>query len=388
MRILVILYRDIHETDAGGSRTVILVNNYLAAQPGVKVYASYRHLSPVDPRIEEIPLGEHTPEKVRALLVEKGIDILLVPEGERYASLAREAVRGTACKVVTEFHNKPGYEVLGLKASVRQERRQGGTFRKGLATFKLLFFPFYRYLYRRRSRSRFRDAYELADRLVVLSPAFIREYEKAYRLSGSDRMRAIGNALSFRRELAPEELSRKEKTVLVVSRLDEVQKRLSYALKAWAVLQSRYPGWDLKIVGSGESEDLYRKMARRLKLERISFEGRRDPEAYYTRASVFWMTSAYEGWGMTLTEALQKGCVPVAMDSYSALRDLLTDGEDGFVTPDRDLDAFIDRSARLMAYPAEREAMARRGLRSCRRFAMERIGPQWTALFEEVVNEG
>ena len=42
------------------------------------------------------------------------------------------------------------------------------------------------------------------------------------------------------------------------------------------------------------------------------------------------MTSSFEGWGLTLTEAQQYGCVPLAFHSFASLTDIITDKVNGF----------------------------------------------------------
>ena len=68
-------------------------------------------------------------------------------------------------------------------------------------------------------------------------------------------------------------------------------------------------------------------------LKRVRFEGRQNPKRYYEEASIFMLTSSFEGWGLTLTEAQQFGCVPLAFYSYASLPDIITDGKNGFMIP-------------------------------------------------------
>ena len=124
-----------------------------------------------------------------------------------------------------------------------------------------------------------------------------------------------------------------------------------------------------------------------MRLERITFEGRKNPELYYTRASIFLMTSAYEGWPMTIGEALQKGCVPVVMDSFSAVYDMITDGKEGFITPNGHLKSFIGKVRFLMDNPMECARMATNGIKSCKRFTIDNIGQKWVDLLKSVIND-
>lgn len=45
------------------------------------------------------------------------------------------------------------------------------------------------------------------------------------------------------------------------------------------------------------------------------------------------MTSTFEGFGLVLVEAMQHGCVPIAFDSYPAVRDIISHGENGILIP-------------------------------------------------------
>lgn len=42
------------------------------------------------------------------------------------------------------------------------------------------------------------------------------------------------------------------------------------------------------------------------------------------------MTSDFEGWGMTITEAQQCGTVPIVLNTFASLKELVTDGKNGF----------------------------------------------------------
>ena len=120
-----------------------------------------------------------------------------------------------------------------------------------------------------------------------------------------------------------------------------------------------------------------------LVLERVRFEGFQNPEPYYRDASIFCMTSAYEGLPMVLIEAASFGCVPVAFESFAAVRDIISAGENGCLVPAFDLDAYAETLARLMSDDALRERLAQ----IPEKFSPEKIGAQWEALFREIATQ-
>jgi len=389
INIFVLCDSDLHEEESGGSRTVIMINNYLAAVNGVTVYSSYKHLSPVDRRIIEIPITcNMTKESINKIIKEKNINILLIPEGGKYAHLGRQAVEGTNCKVISEFHTMPGFETHCVWYDVVHNLIDKNIhFEKRIfSVMKILLFPIYIKYIKLTNRKRFQQAYYDADCLVVLSKYYIDEYMNRYLLKENSKITAIENALSFKHEITNEDLLQKENTILIVSRLEERNKRLSIAIKAWGKIYKKYPDWDMQFIGSGIDEQLYRKMVNKMKIKNITFLGHKDPENYYSKASIFIMTSAYEGWGMVLTEALQKGCVPVCMNSFNAVYEIINDKSDGFIVKNNNLKDFINKIEYLINNPEKRKEMAFNGIINSRRFSMDNIGPKWIALFNQVLS--
>jgi len=96
------------------------------------------------------------------------------------------------------------------------------------------------------------------------------------------------------------------------------------------------------------------------------------------------MTSAFEGWGMTLVESQQNGCVPVVMDSFAALHEIIENGVNGVIVPNNDITGFADALERLMLDGEYRRRLAVGGLESCKRFSIDNVIAQWEALFAEL----
>ena len=230
-------------------------------------------------------------------------------------------------------------------------------------------------------RTKYRVPYDYADKIVLLSPRFIPEYRA---ISGGDEKQftAISNMLSFAEDTKP---VKKEKIILVVSRMEERQKRIKLALKIWK--KTVHDNWQLKIVGAGEDLNYYKSLAKKWQISDISFEGRQNPLPYYQKAPVFIMTSAFEGWGLTLTEAQQCGCVPIVFDTYASLPDIVTDGRNGFVIPEGDIDQYVARLTQLMRDEDLRNQMAKDAMMDCQRYTPQKVAEQWNNLFNELVNQ-
>lgn len=283
--------------------------------------------------------------------------------------------------LVFVYHINPGVELTKVDYPVLWNRLFHGSNLKvnGVQFGLQSLYPVAKGIIFRHLQKKYRLPYDMADKVVLLSPRFIPEYQ-AYSGGETEKFTAIPNMLSF----APEQCVRCDKklVVLLVSRMDERQKRIKTALKIWRSIPDN--GWKLKIAGVGEDWDYYKKLATRWKLQNISFEGLQKPLPYYQEASIFLMTSAAEGWGLTLTEAQQNGCVPIAFDSYSAVHDIIDSGRNGIIVPEGDIDEYVRRLQGLMNNPDELKRMAENARTDCMRYSRENIAKQWKTLLENI----
>jgi UDPglucose 6-dehydrogenase len=116
----------------------------------------------------------------------------------------------------------------------------------------------------------------------------------------------------FKTTVAPRELidrfAKFSQKVLVVSRL-ESEKNVALAVRSFA--EGAPHDACLIIVGEGRQQQMLRDLSLSLGInERVFFEGRGDPAPYYALADLLLSPSLYEGYGMTIIEALAAG-VPV-----------------------------------------------------------------------------
>ena len=172
---------------------------------------------------------------------------------------------------------------------------------------------------------------------------------------------------------------------MIVTRLDEVQKRISLAIKIWKRIEEEadLKDWTFKIVGFGESEYEYRKMVSDLGLKRVSFEGRQNPIEYYKKSSLFMMTSLFEGWPMTLNESSQFGCVPFVYDTCASFHEIINDGQNGFLITDKDEVEFYQKMRQVMLDADRRMSMMKAAVKSSKRFTLDKIVNRWEKLLNE-----
>ena len=84
-----------------------------------------------------------------------------------------------------------------------------------------------------------------------------------------------------------------------------------------------------------------------------------------------------EGWGLTLTESLQCGVVPVVFDKCSAFHDIIIDGKNGFFVKDGRLMSFAKRIEYLALHHSIWKKMAQNGLKSAEKYQLDNIIKKW-----------
>jgi glycosyltransferase involved in cell wall biosynthesis len=282
-----------------------------------------------------------------------------------WVNLAKKAMKNSSAKIISCLH----FPVL-MSVDYFGKRT------KFLPKF------FARFIKKHRDLKAVNFAYDNSDSLVLLSKKFLEHYRTLQPKKKLNKLRVIANPISFNSEYA--DLEKKQKTILFVGRISEFQKRLSLIIEIWKIIlgTGKYDDWDLKIVGYGEDLENIKKKAEGL--DRIYFEGKRESGPYFEKASIFFMTSAFEGWGITLVESLQKACVPIAMDSFLSLGDIIENNENGIVSPNNDIIAFAENAMLLMDNEIMRKKMAVNGMKSIERFSASRISAEWEKLFDEL----
>lgn len=230
-----------------------------------------------------------------------------------------------------------------------------------------------------------RHFYDVVDKFVLLSESFIDDMCRRYQFPNRDKLVCIPNPLSFERGIEEKDIIQKKKIVLVVTRLEDTQKNIKSALRIWKeVERSGNPqDWRFVLGGYGPDEDRILSYAESLSLKNFEFIGKVDnAQTLFKEASIFIMTSRFEGFGMTLTESLQNGCVPMAFDNFTVLHDILIDGENGIIIPSGDEQYYAVKLLSLMRDERGRKAMAIKGIESSKKFSIENIGGKWLDLFK------
>lgn len=289
-------------------------------------------------------------------------------------------------KVISVLHYTPGTDEFPISTRDFFADIVRGKFSlKGCA--KTLIAPFYNVWEHKATISAYRNAYMHGDRVIVLSKSYIPLYQQFSKISECSKLKAIPNCVPFEYRLSSQELQQKRKKVLVVGRMVDFPKRVSLILSLWKRIEeiSDVKEWTLDIVGDGPDLKSFKTLASQLGLRRVNFEGRQNPIDYYKTASIFLMTSTFEGFPMTLVEAQQMGCIPIAFNSFNSLKEVVIDRKNGIITPNNQNDLYIEAILSLMRNEELRKKMAIQATIDCRRFSQDEICNLWQVELEHLV---
>lgn len=396
MNVLFYTTFKVSPTKGGTERITISVANGLKNNYGCHCYSAYSidADTPQDSCFEEEfhVDGKHMIDKLQHTIREKPINVVLDQGEFSLVKPLKEAIKDTNCKVVMAHHFQPRWELnFGrFNSYLNNFLEAPDLLRAGKRFLRMMLYPYYRHESIKLLPQKYHDAYAYADAIVLLSKGFKQGYMEYGNIKDDSKFVFIPNSLSFEEFLPKSEIANKKHYVLVVSRMEETQKRISLAIKIWNLVkqQPESKGWTMNIIGHGEDLPLYKKMVKQMNIRNIHFLGRQVPNDYYKESSIFMLTSKSEGWGLTLTESQQNGCVPLAFNSYESLQDIIEDGTDGFIIPEGDINGYVDKLLWLMSHDEERKQIAGRCIDRSHRFENKKVVAMWYNLFSKLTEKG
>ncbi|AQZ60754.1 Dolichol-phosphate mannosyltransferase in lipid-linked oligosaccharide synthesis cluster [[Actinomadura] parvosata subsp. kistnae] len=185
---------------------------------------------------------------------------------------------------------------------------------------------------------------------------------------------------------ADQEPSRQVNPVVVAAGRLVPQKGFDLLIQAFAQVVPEHPEWRLRIFGTGPRRGQLAGLVEQYGLGgHVSLPGRTDRlDKELTAASVYALSSRFEGLPMVMIEAMTHALPVVAFDCPTGPKDVLTDGVDGVLVPPRDVDALAAALNRVIADRDLRVRMGRAARRASRAYAPEHVMPLWEDLFAEL----
>ncbi len=160
------------------------------------------------------------------------------------------------------------------------------------------------------------------------------------------------------------------------------EKGFDLLVRAMALVR---PPSRLVLLGEGKEEGNLRELVRRLGLSgRVEFAGfRKNPYPLLGRAAVFVLPSRHEGFPNALLEAMALGLPCVATRCRTGPEEIVTDGEDGLLTPVEDPAALAEAVSRLLEDASLRERLGENARERVQGWNDRRI----VGRFEDLIDE-
>ncbi|MFC4061743.1 glycosyltransferase family 4 protein [Planomonospora corallina] len=229
-----------------------------------------------------------------------------------------------------------------------------------------------------------RRRYGRLDAFVTLTRADLEEYAGLLRNGPPRRLVRIPNAVP---ELTGDVSRLEEKVVAAAGRLVHA-KGFDRLVAAWKHVAARHPDWVLRIYGAGtrQAEEKLRARIEAAGLSgRVLLMGRAEEiGAEFSKASVYVVSSRYEGFGMTILEAMSKGLPVVSFDCPHGPGEIITSEQDGLLVRSKKPEALAEAVCRLIEDRELRHRLGRNALRTAAGYDLGSVGARWDALLEDL----
>jgi glycosyltransferase involved in cell wall biosynthesis len=224
------------------------------------------------------------------------------------------------------------------------------------------------------------ERYGRLDALVVLTDADLAAYGDLF----GDRMRVqrIPNAVPA---AAGDPAPLAAPTVLAAGRLRR-QKGFDRLIRAFARVAGQHPEWRLRICGRGRERQALERLVEEHGLSGVvELTGPvRDLAREMESASLFVLSSRFEGFPMVLLEAMSHGLPVVSFDCPTGPREVVESGVNGLLVPDGDERALGDAIVRMIGDAELRQRCGHGSLATSASYTPDQIGPRWAALVAEL----
>ncbi|AMC08079.1 glycosyltransferase family 4 protein [Turicibacter sp. H121] len=210
------------------------------------------------------------------------------------------------------------------------------------------------------------------DDYVVLTSVDKEQIKKKFSIDAV----TIYNPLSFNPRRGSVE---NNKTLLTVARLDIQTKGLDLLLKAYKEIHTKYPLWNLKIVGDGPDKKKLEYMIEDFGLNNfVQLIPHTDSIIdHYLDASIFISSSRWEGFGLAITEAMACGVPVVAFENTGPKEIINQNGKNGILVPSGNISKLVEAVIGLINSIEQRRSISEEGYKRIEDFNIEEIEKQW-----------
>ncbi len=236
----------------------------------------------------------------------------------------------------------------------------------------------------RRLRKAIGRRYDRLDMLVALTEGDVQAYGEL--LDGRLKLARIPNTVHELDGGAPD-LGRP--VALAAGRLTR-QKGFDLLIPAWAPVARAHPEWTLRICGKGlQKAELLGLIEQHGVKDSVELAGpASNMGAEFASASIFVLSSRYEGFPLILIEAMSKGLGVVSFDCPTGPSDIIDDHRNGLlVQPHKDVEALTTALMEMVSDEQLRRRCGAAAAETAHEFTIEAVGPMWDELLQDLAQQ-
>ena len=233
------------------------------------------------------------------------------------------------------------------------------------------------------SKGRYLKRYDYFDALVLIATGEIDFWKKHHK--------SVAIIPNFLPNISNLNTNYSQKVVVSVGRLSK-EKGFLRLIDIWKLIQdsSEFKDWKLHIVGDGELKEKIENKIRDLNLTNsiILKPFTKDVESEYLSASIYAMTSHFEGLPMVLIEAQSYALPTISFDIATGPRDIIEDEKSGYLIKDNDLNKYATKLKTLMQDENLRVKMGAKSKEIVKsKFSKDVVMKQWENLFKKLKSD-
>lgn len=177
-------------------------------------------------------------------------------------------------------------------------------------------------------------------------------------------------------------LKRTPLTITIGSRFEKI-KGIDETIYAFSKVLKEIAGVHLNIIGRGVEKKNYESLIKSLGVEQqvsiIDFVN--DLPLEYAKSDISVFTSQYEGFHLSLIEAMSAGAVPVVFPYKYGPKDIIENGKSGIITRKRDVDELANEIVGILTNRERLSEMRKETLKVSKKFSVKNNVEHWNNVF-------
>jgi glycosyltransferase involved in cell wall biosynthesis len=174
---------------------------------------------------------------------------------------------------------------------------------------------------------------------------------------------------------------------LVSTRNFDALYNVASTVRAFRLVQDRWPEATLTLVGGGPQEAQLRSLVADLRLRHVTFAGRVKPDGiadFYAANDIYIQSPDIDNMPTSVLEAFASG-LPVVSTEAGGVPTILTHGRHGLLAPLADYERLAAHVLQLLDDPGYARQLARAAYESCQACTWSNVRKQWLRVYRSVV---